>query len=410
VLGRHLTRVGRPVRIGKINCCRSAPLGVDPVQMPDRGPSSPLATLLERSRRRERLSLREASDRVTEAGGQISHSTLLRIEQGRLQPGATELLRIATAYGLSREEVLDAVEAEVAGVLPVAGTLEEIVEAGTRHWKRGEITQALGCALALRDVKPFGEDQRALLQRSLLEFATYARGIGWTRLARRLLEGVLADPATSRLAARALVLGSYLAQISGSKLVAQAMIEHAARVVSKDDVATRAMVEHQRAKFLREAGDFASAAKGLDAAMRLYRRSKDDLNLARAGILRIAIVEGLRGPVAAVIAARRSVRYAQKQELAHVEAQARIELGRVLAAAGRVEESIRELRTALGQATLIGDPNAEFHAQYRLWKVYETAGDVAAAKVARQTAAHLAGKIDETGPEVEEVRDAATRR
>jgi tetratricopeptide (TPR) repeat protein len=164
------------------------------------------------------------------------------------------------------------------------------------------------------------------------------------------------------------------------------------------------MVEHQRAKFLREAREFARAAKGLDAAINLDQRSKDDINIARAGLLLVAIVEGLRGPEAAVKSARTALLFAHQPEFAQVEAQVRIELGRVLAAAGRTAEAIRELRTAPGQVTILGDANAEFHAQDRLWKVYGEAGDAAAAEFALKSARHLAEQIDETGPEVEDVR------
>src|SRR5262249_1941704 len=152
--------------------------------------------------------------------------------------------------------------------------------------------QALGCALALRDMKPFGDDQRKLLQRSLVEFATFTRRLGWTSLAKRLLQGVLDDPASPKLAARALTLAAAIEHTTGSKPVAQAMIEHASRVAAAVDVATRGMVEHQRAKFLQASGDFARASEVLDGAIRLYRRSGDRLNAARAGILRVAILEG----------------------------------------------------------------------------------------------------------------------
>src|SRR5262245_57232014 len=93
--------------------------------------ASPLASLLERSRRRQKLSLREASQRLGAAGARISHSTLLRIEQGKLEPAAVDLFRLAVVYDLPQESVLDAVEAERLGAaVPAGGTLEEIVKSG----------------------------------------------------------------------------------------------------------------------------------------------------------------------------------------------------------------------------------------------------------------------------------------
>jgi hypothetical protein len=69
---------------------------------------------------------------------------------------------------LTRDEVMDAVEAQVVSLVPAHGSIEEIVERGTNHGRRGEIPQALGCSLALREMKPFGERQRQLLQRAPL--------------------------------------------------------------------------------------------------------------------------------------------------------------------------------------------------------------------------------------------------
>jgi len=112
------------------------------------------------------------------AGGKLSHSTLLRIEQGRLRPGAAELLHLAAAYDLPADWALDALEASRLGANPVSGTLEEIAMKGREHWKRGDFAQAIACALALRGIEAFGEDQRRLLQQATLEFATYARGLG----------------------------------------------------------------------------------------------------------------------------------------------------------------------------------------------------------------------------------------
>lgn len=372
---------------------------------------TPLAAFLAQGRHERKLSLREACERVTTKGGQISHSTLLRIEQGKLQPSAMDLMRLAAAYDLSEDAVLDAVEAERRGVRPASGTLAEIIKQGEEHWRRGEISEAFACVLALRGVEAFGEDQVRLLQRACLDFATYARGVGWLRLARGLLDEVLKAPATEELAAQSLVLAASLSRISGMPLVAEAMIEHAARVAPRDNVITRAMIEHQRAKLLAESGRFPLASKHLASALRLYRRAGQHTNAMRAEILNIAVLEGLGRTSAALTAASRAVRGAVARGMRQLESNARMERGRLLCACGRAGEGIRELRQALGLATLIEDANTEFHVQYRLWKAYERLGDAASADLALQTARLLLGKIDPNGPEAVDIkrRDSAAR-
>ena len=368
------------------------------------GSAGALAVFLGESRLKRRLSLREVSEKVAAAGGKLSHSTLLRIEQGRLQPGAAELLHLAAAYDLPADWALDALEAARLGAAPVSGTLEEIVAQGREHWRRGEFAQALGCALALRGVEPFGEQQKHLLQRSTLDFAVYARGLGWIRLAKSLLEDVLRAPVTPQIATGALILASSLARASGSQLVATARIEHAARIVPKGDLAARGQVQHQRAKLLSEGGRYAEAGAALDEAMRFYRRSGDKLNAARAGILQIGILEGAGDRDAATRAARKTLSDASKQGFKQLEAQSRMELGRVLVARGDHQQGISELRTALGLATLLDDANTQFHVQYRLWKAFQAAGDAASADLALRSARHLLGRVESVGDEVTEVR------
>jgi tetratricopeptide (TPR) repeat protein len=372
--------------------------------MSDRGPGGSLAAFLGESRQKSRLSLREAAGRVTAAGGKLSHSTLLRIEQGRLQPGAAELLHLAVAYDLPTDWALDAVEAGRLGATPVSGTIEEIVAQGVQHWKRGEFAPAIACALALRGIEPFGKEQRRVLQQATLDFATYARGLGWFRLSRSLLDDVLKAPATPSLATGALILASSLARASGSLLVATAMIEHAARVVPKESLALRGQVAHQRAKLLSESGQFADAATALSAALRIYARAKDHLNANRARILQIAILEGQGKLDAAVSVARKAVADAREREYRQVEAQACMELGRVLVVRGDHEDGIRELRGALGLATLLGDANLEFHVQYRLWKAFQTTGDAASEDLALRSARHLLARVQASGREAEEIR------
>src|SRR5262249_30414247 len=66
----------------------------------------------------------------------------------------------------------------------------------------------------------------------------------------------------------------------------------------------------------------------------------------------------------------------------------------------------REIRTALGLATILEDAETEFEAQYQLWKIALARGDEGAAHVALQAAAHLLTRFDGMGERPDEVRAA----
>jgi transcriptional regulator with XRE-family HTH domain len=318
--------------------------------------SKSVGTLLRRRREALGLSLRAVARRSGGQGDAIPASTLVRIEQGKLDPGVRRLNLLLRLYGLDPDYVSDVVELESLAVETPAGDLATVIRKGVEFWREGDVPRALASVFAVREHVPSDSTQRLLRQKGTLLFAIYARGLGKTRLARKLVEDLLCEPPDPTLLVDALVLASSLWNRSGSRVVAWALISQARALLDPDDLKRRAQVTHQEAKFLVEDGRHEDASRALDAAMRDYAASGDDLNSLGARILRIAVLEHTAGNEAATASARETILEADRLGFGRLKTAARIELGRLLSAFGHGSEGAEELRRAAAAAELLEDP------------------------------------------------------
>lgn len=366
--------------------------------------STHLSSFLRDARRRRGLTLRGAAAHAASFGAELSHSTLLRMEQGRLEPSASDLAALARAYGVPDDWALDRVEAHRAKSVPVEAPIEEAVLRAAEHWRRGEFAQALGYALALREAVPRNEKERLARQRAMVDSAAFARGLGRNRLARSLLEDVIREPIDPSLEPSALILGASIWAHMGAHLIAAALIGHADKNIPRAETKDYAWYLHQRGKIGLMLGRLDEAESDVREALRLYDAMKNTYD-AEAGLLLLGLVQERKGRRDdAIETMRRALEISEAQDHKQHGVNARMELGRVLAAAGRHDEGIRELRVALASATLLGDVSTEFQCQFRLWKAFAASGDAAAADLARRSARLLAERMDEESDEIREAR------
>jgi transcriptional regulator with XRE-family HTH domain len=73
-------------------------------------PSVAVGRLLRQRRKEMKLTLREVSERMADRGDRIPTSTLVRIEQGKLDPGVRRLHLLLRLYDLPPHLIADLVE------------------------------------------------------------------------------------------------------------------------------------------------------------------------------------------------------------------------------------------------------------------------------------------------------------
>ncbi len=158
-------------------------------------PSLLLGRLLRKERLRQRLTLKEVSERLEVRGHPVPSSTLTRIEQGKLDPGVRRLFLLLDLLQIPGHLAADLVQLEAqAGEVPTTQDPDELIEAGLAAWRRGEIGFGLACLFALRE--RVGDDPAMQLQRqrAMLSFAAAARDLGKFRVARQIVDDLLCEP------------------------------------------------------------------------------------------------------------------------------------------------------------------------------------------------------------------------
>ena len=368
-------------------------------------PSLAIGRLLREKRKERRLTLREVSERMAERGGRIPISTLVRIEQGKLDPGVRRLHALLRFYDVPPHLVADLVELEDLAVeQPATGDLDTLFRNGLEYWKRGDIGQGLAHLMAVREFLPRDDSSKILRQKATISFAVAARNLGKYRLAKQIIDDLLCEPPDPQLLVRALVLAASLWRGLGSIEVALALVDRAELHVAPNDRKTAAWVNHQKAKLLLDVGKPEEAKPALELSLDTYRNLNDTYGYAKALILRGEVLEACGCVEDALSSAREAIRWSTEHDHERLITIGELEVGRLLAASGSIEGGIELIRKGLGRAVLIGDKNAEFLAHYRLWKAYETYGDRERARFELESARHFVRFVDDYSPEVVEVR------
>jgi tetratricopeptide (TPR) repeat protein len=367
--------------------------------------SPALGRFLREKRRQLGLTVRAVSKELAEKGERLPESTLVRIEQGKLDPGVRRLHRLLHLYSVPPHLVADLIELEdLAVAQPPEGDLETLHREGVECWKRGDVAHGLAYLFAVRQRVPPDAEARIIRQRATLAFAIYARNLGKLQLARQVLEDLLCEPPERSLVVNVLVMASVVWDALGAKDAAMALAAHAATLLPPGRPDLEAWVHHQNARLLASAGRFEEAEKVLVKARNSYRGAEDPYGEGKALISLTLLRESQGDLAAAVLAAREALGFAEESRVARVVLLCRIELGRLLTKSGAIGEGLQVIQQALGQAIQVGDRNAEFAARYCLWKAYVGLGDRERARFELEAAIYCVRFVDETFPEADEIR------
>jgi tetratricopeptide (TPR) repeat protein len=368
--------------------------------------SPALGRFLREKRRELGLTVRAVSSELAERGERLPESTLVRIEQGKLDPGILRLHHLLRLYAVPPHLVADLIELEeLAVATSPEGDLETLYREGVTCWKRGDVPQGLAYLFAVRQRIPADDESRVLRQRATLAFAIYARNLGKLRLARQVLEDLLSEPPDRSLVLNVLVCASAVWDGLRAADVAMAFAAYAETLLPPGHPDLTAWVLHQKARLLVSTGRPVEAEQVLSKARSSYRAAGDLHGEGKALLSRILAREAQGAVSAAVRAAREAVQFAEKHELSRLVLLGRIELGRLLTKSGAIEEGLEIIRQALGQAIQVADRNAEFAARYCLWKAHVRLGDRDRARFELEAASYCVRFVDEASPEADEIRN-----
>jgi transcriptional regulator with XRE-family HTH domain len=368
-------------------------------------PSTKVGALL-RSRRKElKLTLREVSEKMEETGERLPVSTLVRIEQGKLEPGTRRLHLLLGLYDLPAHLVSDLVELEQLAVEePEGKSIEQLLEDGVAHWRRGELGEGMAHLLAIRIQKPADKKSRLMKQKACIHFAAAARDVGKVKLAKQLLDELLLEPVDPSLMATALIQASVVWNALGSVEMGMAAVRQATCHVEKDNFALRASIKHQEAKLLLRQNNPAAGLEAMDQAVRLYRKVGNIQGVAKVMIIKSEAQAALGDLDAGMRTARKVMRLGEEHDLGAVGTSARMEYGQLLVRSGAVESGIAELREVLAEAVRLECKMTQFHTHYHLWKAYDESGDQERAKFEFQSAKYFIEFIDATTEQAQEIR------
>jgi len=368
-------------------------------------PSQEVAKLLRKERLGQKLTLREVAERLMKEGERLPESTLTRIEQGKLDPGVRRLHYLMRAYSISPGLVAERLAMEaLAGRAPKPGQPKKMLERGVAAWRAGDTATAVACLRELQGLEPRNDQQHEVRQRAILTYATFARNLGKTMLAKELVEGLLCEQPRPELMWRVLMLAGSIWSLLGSPDAAIALVRQASHHCRPDDHEAYAQVLHQEAYLLMTDAKSEQAADRIKHAIRHYRQRSDSYGEVRATILQARIARQLGNPDLALRSARKVTKLAKTHGHKALVPYGHLEAGRNYSAMEDHDAAVGELNRALGLATMTEDHDAQFYAQHALWKAHEARGRRQEAKVARTAAEFHIRYVDEDSPEADEVR------
>lgn len=367
--------------------------------------SPAVAHLLRERRQALKLTLRRVAALTEDGGNPIPHSTLARIERGKLDPGVRRLQQLLRLYNLPAQAAGDLLDLEaLAGAVPFERDPRILKERAVSAWRDGRVSDALASFLAFRDRVGKEPSTRAMRQDAVLSFASAAASLGKQHLSRLLLDDLLLDKPEPAVLVALLLQQSIVWRGLGSTEAAIAFIERAAAHVAPGSHRHHGWIDHQRALIEIDLAEFATAKRHLDAARAAQRRADSPRDEA-AVLLSYAHLAYDRGDAAsAVAAAARAAAFADRHKFARLKMFGLLEQARALLRTGDVTGSRRILQSILADSLVSDDNVIRFHAHYYLWKAECAGGVPARADVELREAAYFVRFVDQMSPEASEVR------
>lgn len=368
-----------------------------------------VAQLLRDRRQALGLTLRAVAEMSGEHGELIPHSTLARIEMGRLDPGITRLQQLLDLYQLPMSaagEIL-ALEA-IAGPTPIERDPVKLRARALTAWREGRVPDAIASFFAFRRRVPNDAAHRGMRHDAILAFAVTVSSLGKSHLARHMLDELLMETPEPSLVVQILIQQSVLWRHLGSSIAAIAFLEEARR--RSDGSPTQlGWIEHQRGVIHLDEREFAAAETSLKAALRLYRRGKhgNDVPFVLGALARLQNEAGR--PRQAIKAALVAERAATKHRAYRTKSGAQIERARALLALGETEAARSLLRSILADTVEANDNVHAFHVHFHLWRAESALGNTQRAAVEQREARYYLKFVDGSLPEVGALRQEIER-
>jgi tetratricopeptide (TPR) repeat protein len=374
-------------------------------------PTSPaIARLLRERREALGLTLRAVEKLSGDAGSPIPHSTLARIEGGRLDPGVRRLQQLLRLYHLPAQAAGDLLDLEnLAGATPFERDPLKLRDRALTAWKRGEVPEAIASFLAFRERTSNSPADRQTRHEAIVSFSIAASSLGKHQLARHMLDDLLLEKPDRRTLLSVLVQQSVVWRQLGSVDAALAYLDRAAFYTDHSSPKQSGWVHHQRGLILIDAREYAAAERVLKQAERDYTRAKatHDRALVLLSFARLSFEQG--APTKAVRAARTAEAFARRNGFDRLRLFALVELGRAWQLSGKPDESRTTLRAALADSASGSDNVVRFFAHYYLWKAELVGGDPARADVELREASYYMKFVDQTSREARELLELRPR-
>jgi tetratricopeptide (TPR) repeat protein len=366
--------------------------------------SKAMAQFLRQRRRELGLTLRQVQTLSEESGKSIPHSTLARIESGRLDPGVRRLHQLLRLYRLPAQAAGDLLDLEsVAGAVPFERDPLKLRDAALAAWRAGRVPEAMACFFEFRERATKAAVPPAIRHEAVLSFAVAASSLGKHRISRHVLEDLLLEKPGVPILVSTLIQLSVAWRSLGSTEAALAFLERAAVHVGPKDHRRRLWVEHQRALVHIDLEDFDAAGRHLALALEAARKAKSPRDQSLLLISFANLAYGRRRGGEAVAAGRRAAEFARKNGFGRLRLFAELETARGLQLEGDHEGSRKLLRSVLADSLTTDDNVIRFHAHYYLWKTELAGGEPARADVELREAAYFVRFVDQSSPEVTEL-------
>lgn len=367
-------------------------------------PSVEVARILRDRRKELGWTLRDVEARSRQLGRAIHFTTLARVERAEVDPGVLRLHTLFKLYDLPMRLLEDLLEVEeFVGDIPARASTTTTYAEAMKAWKSGDLRQAFAGLARLR--RSAGKDAASdpERQKALIGLAVAIASAGRYRLAKQLIEDVLAEPLGPELLVPALVEAANCWHRLGSPRVAIGFLESADKEVAPTASRHRALVAHARASVLATLRDFVGSESALVQAIDHYRAAGDAFGEGQALGVRVRLLveqEDLPGALAAVRAARA---HAESHGHGRLLIQRILDEGHLLCTSGESTRGVETLHDGLARAVATQDDMMQFYGHYYLWKAYAAVNDHQRSGMELSAARYFVQHIDARVPEAIEV-------